>query len=171
MKRIISTILMGFAGCVISFAGNFIVISKDTKVFESPVAKDECAALNNADQPVVLKAGMAYKIAEKKAGWYVIEYSPGLRGMVMENVIADDASLKAPVAGTYKVANNPSESVTITSGPSGWELKSGGNSFKGTQDGNVVEFHSSDSAHAYTVVNLSGTPVVYNYNNSVTKFF
>lgn len=171
MKRIIVVALMGMAGCAFLSAGNFIVISKDTKVFETPVAKDECAALNNNDQPVIIKAGMAYKIAEKKAGWYVIEYSPGLRGMVMENVVASEASLKAPVGGTYKVANNPSESVTITSGPSGWELKSGGNSFKGTQDGNVVVFTSSDSTHAYTVVNMTGTPVVYNYSNSVTKFF
>ncbi len=148
-----------------------IVIGKDTKVFETTVAKDEYAAVNQNDKPVILNIGMAFTVKDQKAGWYVIEYSPGLRGMVMQNVVADNALVGMPAAGTYKVANNPSETVTVSVNGSDWTLRSGSKSFPGKGDGKAVIFTSADGNMEYSLTDISGKPTVFNYNNSVTKFF
>ncbi len=140
MKKLLVSVLVSacFAAC--AYAETNIVIGKDTKVFESAVAKDEYAAVNQSDKPVILVAGMAFSVKEQKAGWYVVEYSPGLRGMVMQNVVADNSVVKAPSAGTYKVVNNPSETVTIFNDGNNWTLKSGSKVLSGKGDGKAVIF-------------------------------
>lgn len=171
MNRICTTLFAIFFGTTVMFAEDMLIIGKDTKVFETTVAKDEYAAVNQNDEPVILRQGMTFGIKEKKAGWYVVEYSSGLRGMVMQNVVADDATVKSPVAGTYKVTNNPTETVTITNNGSTWNLTSGNKSFSGATSGKSVTFTNTDGNVVYTLVNISGKPMVYNYNNSVTRFF
>ncbi len=170
MKKIIASALILASGSTL-MAQDFVVIGKDTKVFEQPVAKDEFAALNQKDEAVMLLSGMAYKVEEQKGGWYIIEYSPGLRGMVMQNVLADPATLSLPSAGSYKVANNPAETVTITITGDDWNLKSGDTNLKGIKNGNVVYFNSPGNPNIYTLVKINNQPKVFNYSNSVTKFF
>ena len=171
MNRICTTLFTILFGTTVMFAEDMLIIGKDTKVFETTVAKDEYAAVNQNDEPVILRQGMTFGIKEKKAGWYVVEYTSGLRGMVMQNVVADDATVKSPAAGTYKVTNNPTETVTITNNGSTWNLTSGNKSFSGATSGKSVTFINANGNVVYTLVNISGKPMVYNYNNSVTKFF
>lgn len=171
MNRICITLLTVCLGTAVIFAEDMLIIGKDTKVFETTVAKDEYAAVNQNDEPVILRQGMTFGIKEKKAGWYVVEYTSGLRGMVMQNVVADDATVKSPTAGTYKVTNNPTETVTITNNGSSWNLTSGNKSYSGLASGKSIAFTNANGNVAYTLVNISGKPMVYNYNNTVTKFF
>ncbi len=171
MKKILVSILFSVCATVCAHAETNIVIGKDTKVFESAVAKDEYAAVNQNDQHVILVTGMAFPVKDQKAGWYVVEYSAGLRGMVMQNVVADNSVVKAPATGTYKVANNPAETVTISNTGNDWTLKSGTKSFSGKGDGKAVVFTSADGNMKYSLTNISGKPAVFNYDNSVTKFF
>lgn len=171
MNRICTALFAILFGTTVMFAEDMLIIGKDTKVFETTVAKDEYAAVNQNDEPVILRQGMTFGIKEKKAGWYVVEYTSGLRGMVMQNVVADDATVKNPTPGTYKVTNNPTETVTITNNGSTWNLTSGNKSFSGATSGKSVTFTNANGNVEYTLVNISGKPMVYNYNNSVTKFF
>lgn len=170
MKKLIVSLLT-FLSAGIALGGNVVVIAKDSKVFETPIAKDEYAALNKDDVAVILKSGMAFPLLEQKGGWYVVEYTPGLRGMVMQNVIAADAIIKTPAAGLYKVANNPNESVTVTNNGNSWNLKSGDKTFSGSQIDNTVIFCDSNGVQKYSLVNISGKPLVFNYDNSVTLYY
>lgn len=148
-----------------------IVISTDSKVFETPVAKDEYCAVNDNDEPVILLTGMAFQVKEEKAGWYVIEYSPGLRGMVMTNVISDNNTISAPVQGNYSVTNNPGEKVEITVSGTDYTLKSGQKSYKGNIEDKVVLFVDAEGKKAYSATMLDKKPAIFNYNNAITKFF
>lgn len=155
----------------LGYADDYVVVLTDSKVFDAPVAKDEYASKNENDQDVLIHPGMAFKVTEKKTGWDVIEYSPGLRGMIMQTVEASPKSLKTPVAGKFKVANNQNEVVTISQKGQVWTLLSGKKSFSGRQFGNVVVFFDPNVNAAYTYLNLNGSPYVYNYSNELTKFF
>lgn len=148
-----------------------IVIGADTKVFETPIAKDEYCAVNDNDQPVILQKGMAFAVLEEKAGWYVIEYSPGLRGMLMTNVIADVKSVTAPGAGAYTVSNNPKEKVSVSKDAKDFILNSADRDFNGAIEDNVIIFKNADGSCAYTLTVLNGKPMVFTYSNSITKFF
>lgn len=172
MKRLFLLVGTAALSCAIQlYAENYIVIGKDSKVFESPMARDEFAAVNKDDIPIVLKAGMAFKANEQKAGWYVVEYSPGIRGMVMQSVIAPASAVKTPMAGTYKVANNSAEEVTVSGSGDSWSLKSGGVSLSGFKDGDIVVFADNSGNIKYTFLNYNGKPTVFNYDNTVTNYF
>lgn len=172
MKRLFLLVGTAALSCALQLsAENYIVIGKDSKVFESPVAKDEFAAVNKDDVPVVLKAGMAFKASEQKTGWYVVEYSPGVRGMIMQNVIAPASAVKAPAAGKYKVANNISEEVTVSGSGENWSLSSGGASFSGIKEGDIVVFPDAKGNIKYTFINYNGKPAIFNYDNTVTNYF
>ena len=148
-----------------------IVIGADTKVFETPIAKDEYCAVNDNDQPVILQKGMAFPVLEEKAGWYVIEYSPGLRGMLMTNVIADAKSVTAPGVGAYTVSNNPKEKVSVAKDAKGFVLNLADKNLNGDLEDNVIIFKNSDGTTAYTFTVLNGKPMVFTYSNAITKFF
>lgn len=148
-----------------------IIISADTKVFETAVAKDEYCAVNSNDEPVILLKGMAFPVNENKSGWYVIEYSPGLRGMITTNVVADASSISAPNFGVFTVNNSPKDKVTVTKQGDGYILKSADKEFKGDIEDNVVIFKNKEGAQIYSLTIQDGKPVVYDYSNSVTKFF
>lgn len=170
MKSLIISVMLSLVTVSTVFAEN-IVIGINTKVFETPIAKDEYAAVNQNDVPVILVVGMAFPVIEKNAGWYVIEYTSGLRGHVMQNVLADATAVKAPAPGTYNVSNNPKESVRISKSGDEWMLISGSNTFSGKADGHAVIFMDKDGHQVYSLCILSGKPMVYTYDNAVTKFF
>lgn len=156
--------------CVSANAQKYIAISTDSKVFETAQAKDEYAAQNSNGDDVILKRGMCFIIKEQKAGWYTIEYTQGLRGMVMVNVIADASTLKKPAAGEYSVANATGKKVNISNNGS-WTLKDGDVSYTGTEDGNIVIFTDKDGNQTYSLTVLNGKPMVYSYANSITKYY
>lgn len=166
---LIAALSLGLASTWVNAAR--IVIGTDTKIFETPIAKDEYAAVNDNDEPVLLKQGMAFTVQEEKAGWYIIEYSPGLRGMVMTNVVADPKTLIAPVAGAYNVVNNPAEKVNITREGIIYTLTSGDKSYQGKLEDNVIIFTNADGIETYSITVRNGKPQVFNYANSITKFF
>lgn len=166
---LIAALSLGLASTWVNAAR--IVIGTDTKIFETPIAKDEYAAVNDNDEPVLLKQGMTFTVQEEKAGWYIIEYSPGLRGMVMTNVVADPKTLIAPVAGAYNVVNNPAEKVNITREGIVYTLTSGDKSYQGKLEDNVIIFTNPDGIETYSITVRNGKPQVFNYANSITKFF
>lgn len=168
------SLILGSMLALFSFgagADDYVVIKYETKVFDEPVAKDEYASKNENDGFVNLFPGMAFKKTEKKTGWDVIEYSPGLRGMIMQNMEAGISDLKAPGAGSYKVVNNPKENVSVSVKGDVWTLKSAAKTFSGRNIGNVVVFFDPDVNPAYTLVTMNGKTYVYNYSNALTKFF
>lgn len=154
-----------------TFAQNHIVIGVESKVFETPMAKDEYAATNEADEPVLLQPGMVFAVKEQKGGWYVIEYSPGLRGMVMQNVVADKSKLKSPVAGSYKVFNQAGKNVNVVVTDGKWTLNAGGKNYTGQSDGASVIFADEAGNEAFSLTNIDGTPLLFTYDNNVTHYF
>lgn len=57
---------------------SYVVLAKDAKVFDEP--NPTYVTLNQKNKEVAPVAGMAFKKIEDKAGWSMVEYSPGLRG-------------------------------------------------------------------------------------------
>lgn len=169
-RRLIS-VAVAIQFAMAAFAQNHIVIGAESKVFETPMAKDEYAATNADDQQVVLQPGMAFAAKEEKGGWYVIEYSPGLRGMVTQNVVADKSQLKAPVSGTYKLANQQGVSVRVDNDGGKWTLTSGDKKYNGVADSVSVIFLDDAGNQMYSLTSLSGKPLLFTYDNAVTKFF
>lgn len=92
MKKIIFTLLMALMSSSVIMADDYVVIFKESKVFDEPNASGYVTK-NQNDEEVTVKSGMAFKIVDKKTGWDMIEYSPGLRAMLMQNVAAAADSL------------------------------------------------------------------------------
>lgn len=168
MKALVTAILL--LSCISSNAQKFIAIIKDTKVFETPVAKDEYAALNSQGKEVILLPGMCFAVKDQKAGWHTIEYTQGLRGMVMQNVVADPSVLKKPVAGEYSVTNSPAKKVSVTNNGK-WILNTGSEVLDGTEDNNIVIFFDKNGNQLYSLTNMNGKTILHSYLNSVTNFY
>lgn len=109
-------------------------------------------------------------VKELKGGWYTIEYTPGLRGMIMQNVIADKASFKKPVAGEYSVVNSPAEKISVTNNGK-WLLNTGTEQIVGTEDNNIVIFLDKEGNQCYSLTNINGKNFLYCYKNSITNFY
>lgn len=150
------------------FADGFIVVGKDSKVFDEPNAKGY-VTLNQKDEEVSVLPGMVFKHHERANGWYVVEYFPGLRGYMSEQAKA--AGCVSPKAGEYSVSNNPSQKITITNSNGKWTAIAGDGSYSGICEDNVVVFYDSKKNIAYSLVDLGDGPVIMSYDNSVTKFF
>ena len=83
MKKFRFTLFALLCGLTLSaFADNYIAIGKEGKVYDEPNTK--YATLNQNNQEVNVVPGMAFKQLEKSPGWYMIEYSPGLRAYIQE---------------------------------------------------------------------------------------
>ena len=170
MKKLFIMALMVSSMATVSHAEKIITIAKDTKVFETTVAKDQYAAQNSAGEDVILKEGMCFETKDEKGGWYVIEYTDGLRGNVMQNVVAS-GSIPAPKGGNYTVKNNPSKSVSIEKAGNEWTLKADNETFNGKEDSNAVIFFNADGKPIYSLSMINGKPNVFTYDNKVTKFY
>lgn len=153
-----------------AMAENYMVVLKETKVFDEPNVNGYVTK-NQNDQEVVLSAGMAFKIVETRQGWEMIEYSPGLRGMVMSSYGVPAANLKKPAAGSFTVANQKGNTVDVALAEGAWTLTSDGKNYKGEEFGNVVIFFDADGNQAFSLTNVGGKPSVYSYSNDITKFF
>lgn len=171
MKKLVLFGLLGLFGINVIFAQKVITIAKDTKVYEAPQARDEYAAQNSKGDDVILKEGMCFEVKEEKGGWYVIEYTNGLRGNVMQNTIASPDVVKAPMAGKYTVNNSPAQNLTLSNAGDNWTLTMGSNSVNGKLNSNVILFKNEDGIPVYSLTMLNGKPYLYSYDNAVTHFF
>lgn len=151
-----------------AFAEEYVVIGKEAKVFDSPDATGY-VTLNTKNEEVVLSPGMVFKIHNSENGWYVIEYSPGLRGYLSEQAKASKAA--APQAGNYSVSNTPSQQLNASGSADKWNANVGGKQFAGKSFGNAVVFFDDKGYPAYTLTDLGTGPIVMTYDNAVTKFF
>lgn len=169
-KSIASPVMfMAFmASCLCAAADDYIVIAKDAKVFDEPKATGY-VTLNRDNQEVCLAPGMAFKSLEKKPGWNVIEYYPGLRGYVSDQVKA--AKTVMPKAGVYPVANKKTDKLKVEGGGNAWSATANGKSFTGKAFGNVVVFFDDKNNPAYTLTDTGNGTVAMTYDNGVTRFF
>ena len=171
MKKLVLFGLLGLLGYNVTYAQKVITIAKDTKVYEAPQARDEYAAQNSNGDNVILKEGMCFEVKEEKGGWYVIEYTNGLRGNVMQNTVVSPDAVKMPAAGKYTVNNSPSQSSTLSKVGDDWNLTIGSKNLKGKTSSNVILFQNEDGSLAYSLTMLNGKPYLFCYDNSVTHFF
>lgn len=149
-------------------ADNFMAVGIQGKVFDEPKSTGY-VTLNSKNEEVTVIPGMAFKVLESQNGWNIIEYSPGLRGYLSDEVKASKSIM--PKAGAYNVSNNKGEKVNITLEAGNWTATSGNKQFKGKAEGNIIIFLDADGKPAYSLLDIGNGGVVMTYNNAVTKFF
>lgn len=161
-----SVVVLAALGCRATTP--YVTVMKPGKVFDEPNAKGY-VSLNTRNEEVNLVPGMVFKVIEKGNGWDIVEYSPGLRGYVPSQIIGQPDVL--PKGGTYKVANNPKETLTISTDGKGWKAISGTTILDGQIVGNAIIFSDKNGNQVYSLVELADGPVVMTYVGSVTGFF
>ena len=149
-------------------ADTFIAVNKEAKVFDEPDATGY-VTLNQKNEEVTALPGMVFKLSENKGGWNLVEYSPGLRGYISDQV--KQSKFILPKAGTYKVANKPTDKITVVTNAGKWSASIGGKTYQGDLSGNIVVFFDDKKMPAYSLVDFGNGPIVMTYDNSVTKFF
>lgn len=145
----------------------FIVVGKQAKVFDTPNAKGY-VTLNQKNEEVVLQPGMSFKSLEQSQGWTLIEYSPGLRGYVANQMLVSPIEVRP---GSYKISNNTSKSLKVEKSAEGWNATVDSKTYTGKQFGNVVIFFDEKNIPAYSLVDIGNGPIASTYSNEVTKFF
>lgn len=167
LKRIFF-LLIGFFSFVASvFAEDYVVISKDGKVFDD--ASPKYVTLNEKNEEVMLIPGMVFKTTEHLPGWYLIEYSPGLRGYIQDQIVA--SNIKSPEPGTYNLKNSPDKKINIEKSGKNWKASYNGKNYSGSQFENIIIFNNESGNPAFSLVNLENGVVVISYDNALTKFF
>lgn len=159
-----ASLLLGLPA--VALADTFVAIGEGAKVFDEPNAKGY-VTLNMANQEVAPLPGMAFKVMDDSPGWYLIEYSPGLRGYLSKQTVAKSS---APKEGTYAVSNAKTVKVTVVKNGDAWTLTTGGNTFKGKDFDGVIVFNGQDGNPAYTLTDTGSGTIVMSYDNAVTKF-
>lgn len=148
-------------------ADSYVVISKESKVFDD--ASPKYVTLNEDNEEVSLTPGMVFKTTEHVPGWYLIEYSPGLRGYVQEQAVA--STVKNPQPGNYPVKNNPSQKISVQNKGDDWSAEVSGKNYKGLRFENILIFPDDRGNPAFSLVDLGSGPIVVTYDNALTKFF
>lgn len=171
MRRIFGRNLAALAiiSCGFSaLADNYVVVNKAGKIFDAPDATGY-VTLNSNNEEVLLCPGMVFKVLESAHGWHIVEYSPGLRGYLSEQVTATECTLPKP--GNYSIHNIKGIQLKATKTDGVWGAQVGDKSFKGKEFGKVVVFFSANGHPAYSLVDFGKGCVVVCYDNDVTKFF
>ena len=148
-------------------ADNYIAVDKNGKVFDE--ANTKYVTLNQNNAEVAVLPGMVFKSLEKSPGWTMIEYSPGLRAFIQENIIS--SSLNSPTPGTYDVKNLPGQKLTAEQNGEEWKGTVSGKTYNGKKYGEIVIFVDDSNQPAYSLVDLGSGTIVMSYDNSVTNFF
>ena len=149
------------------WGADYVAVAKEGKVFDDPSPK--YVTLNEKNVEVIVSPGMAFKTSEHLPGWYLIEYSPGLRGYLQEQTVS--TSVSQPMAGTYEIKNNPGHKITIQKQGDNWTASSEGKTYNGTNNEDIVVFMDNQGNIAFSLVDLGDGPVVMTYENSITEFF
>lgn len=155
-----------------SSARDFVVITKEAKVFEKPSTK-AYATTNREGNDVNLAPGQAFECLETKEGWHKIVYSPGLKGYILDLMCAPASALKMPAPGSYKIANDAADTLKAEKNAAGWTAKSTKHpvQLRGEVCGNVIVFAASDGIPVYTLTVLDGKHVAMAYDNALTNYF
>lgn len=164
----IAFLMLSFTASIISYADNYIVVSKEAKIFDEPNSKGY-VTLNTKNEEIIVLPGMVFKTLDSTQGWNLIEYSPGLRGYLSEQVTC--SSLKAPKSGSYSVKNSPTQKLEITGEGDKWSASIGDKHYNGKAFGNVIIFFDEKNVPVYSLVDMGVGSVVVTYDNNVTKFF
>lgn len=171
MLRTMTVLLFGTLSLgSIACADDYVVIAHEGKVYDRPNSKSYATTNQNGDE-IVVKEGMVFKKRETREGWDLIEYTPGLSGFILQYLEATPASLKSPAVGTYSVSNQDGKNIVISQEGTTWVAAFEGKKYAGQKHDGAVVFYDADSNIAFSLVNIGGTPVVVNYDNSVTNFF
>ena len=169
MKKISNFLLVAIMGlCAIPcYAQDFIAIAKDGNVYDE--ANTKYITLNQDNQDVSVIPGMVFKTTDHPAGWYKIEYSPGLHAFIPEQIVA--GNFITPKPGKYRVANLSAQTMEVQSTPDGWTCSVAGKSYKGSQFGDIIVFFDKENNIAFSLVDLGNGPIPITYDNVVTNFF
>lgn len=167
MKRIMSFLGAAFIAIGSCFATDYVAIAKNGNVYDEANTKYITVNMNNENVAVV--PGMVFSTSEHIPGWYMVEYSPGLHAYIPEQIVANNFTI--PYPGNYKVANNPSQSITIDNENDHWTASSNGKFYKGNRNEDIVIFMDDANNPAFSIVDFGNGPIVITYENSVTKFF
>ena len=152
-------------------AQELVVIGKESKVYDSPNVKGY-ATTNRQGQNVVLSQGMVFVKSGSDHGWDLVEYTPGLKGYILQSLEMDQATLHEPKAGNYTVKNNSSKKVEISGSGVAWVLNvPGGKPLAGSKVGKVIVFRNEFGNVVYSLISTPSGPVVMDYDNKVTSFF
>ena len=95
------------SACLNSNADNYIAIGKEGKIFDE--ANSKYVTLNQKNEEVKVQPGMVFKKSESLPGWIMIEYSPGLRAFVPDNITI--SSSQEPMEGEYVIYNDNSKKL------------------------------------------------------------
>ncbi len=148
-----------------------MVVGNECRLFDRPNVKSY-ATTNTSGVGVVVKPGMVFKlVGQPRGGWCKIEYTTGLNAFMLRNQAADASTLAPLKAGSYSVINNAGEKVTVSDAGDSWTLTAGSETLSGIASDNVVVFFDSFGNRAYSFVIMLGKPIVYSYNNDITKFY
>lgn len=153
--------------CSPCMAKLFVTVSEEGKVFDGPSA--DYVTLNKNNEEVTLLPGMVFKCLESTNGWSLIEYSPGLRGYVSEQIETLDS--RTPRPGLYNVANSKKETVYVKKEGDQWSLTVGFTTYSGSFADNAVIFYDANGNEAYSLADFGSGCVVMNYDNKITNFF
>lgn len=156
-------------GSAVSFGADYVLIGKEgAKIFDEPNAKGY-VTLNQKNEEVSPSIGMVFRTLESKNGWYVIEYSSGLRGYLSEQMTV--SASKTPEEGIYEVANHPGQKIEVGKSGNNWNALANGNTYVGICEENVVVFFDKEKKITYSLVVIGDNHVAMCYDNSITNFF
>lgn len=152
---------------VSALSDTYIAVAKNGNVYDEANAK--YITLNQNNDEVSVIPGMVFKTSEHQPGWFLVEYSPGLRAYLPEQLVTTNFN---PVKeGSYKIVNNPSNTLVITGNGDDWSATVGNKTYKGTKYEDIIIFVDADNNVIYSLVDVGSGPIAITYDNAVTKFF
>ncbi len=161
MKRLYSSLFALALACGIASA-EYVVVARETRVFDGPAAKDATAAMSGSD--VVAKPGMVFVKESAQSGWNKVEYLTGMRAYISADMIASGSAVTLPAAGEYGIANGSSK-VTITAEGGKYTLRDAKATYSGKADNNAVIFRDVCGNVTYSAVVMNGKTYVYDYTS------
>lgn len=165
--RLFASLIIALTALAAS-AEDYIIIGKETKVFENPTTKSY-AVTNRFDEEITLQPGMAFPVIETAQGWARIEYTPGLKGYIQ--VLSEAKTTSRPTAiraGKYEIANLPCEKLEIVMAPK-LSARDTSATYDGEAEDNILLFRDQFGNPAYTAVILDGHTIIYSYDPKLTR--
>lgn len=168
MKKFLFTLLCTLAATVAA-AQSLTVIANESRIFDQPNVKSY-ATTNMAGADVLLQPGMVFKVVGTPTdGWMKIEYTPGLNAFLLASQTAGASQLGTPQPGTYTLTNDASAKLQIAHTDK-WTANDGKTEYVGTEICGAVIFTDKFGNTVYSLAVVGGKPLVYSYNNDLTKF-
>ena len=170
MKKLMISLLLVGGTLSPAAAEKYAAILKDAKVYEEADPQG-FVAQNMKGKDITVSTGMVFEVVDEKPGWYVVEYSPGIRGFLVQSFTVPSGELQKPEAGDYPLSNNKEVIVNVAFADGAWTLSSNGLNLSGQQKGNVVAFSDKEGNMKYSLVKFGGKNYIFDYSNDITHFF